>query len=192
MWLRGEGAALAACSLSLRVGVPPRLPRARLAWARSRAARVPPVAAMIFSLPGAPRAAGRRRARVLAAVRRSPARGAPRRRHRPCAGCRCNETLALNPTSAGSAISSTVLSFRAKGAIVSRQGAAARLPLYLYARVARALRPRTCFGLADLRLAGDCNLARDASGAAGGRTTPRGGALSRAREVSFRCRGPRV
>ena len=67
----------------------------------------------------------------------------------PSAMHQTNETLALNPTSAGSAISSTVLSFRAKGAIFPNQGAAARLPRYLYARVARALRPRTCFGLAD-------------------------------------------
>merc|ERR1719326_1730370 len=42
------------------------------------------------------------------------------------------------PTSAGSAISRIVLSFRANGAIVPNQGAAPRLPLDLVARAARA------------------------------------------------------
>ena len=57
---------------ALRVGVPPRLPRARLAWARSRAACVPPVAAMIFSLLGALRVpqAGAGRASSLPCVAR--------------------------------------------------------------------------------------------------------------------------
>ena len=62
---------------ALRVCVPPRLPRARLAWARSSASACRHGCGDDFSLPGAPRAAGRRRARVPAAVRRSPARGAP-------------------------------------------------------------------------------------------------------------------
>ena len=50
---------------------------------------------------------------------------------RRCVNCMFNETPALNPTSAGSAISSTVLSFRANGAIVPAGCAAtaAALPL---------------------------------------------------------------
>ena len=123
---------------------PSQADRPRLPWARSRAASVPPVAAMIFSLPGASRAARRRRARGLAAVRRSPARGAPRRRRRPCAGYRCNETLACTQPAPAARSRAPTSSGRRGRPSSPIQNAAPRLPRYVRcACCARTDRPRT-------------------------------------------------
>ena len=88
------------------------------------------------------------------------------------------ETLALNPTSAGSAISSIVLSFRAKGAIVPAGCAApaAALPL---ARTSRCARKRG-FGWGCAYQASSTSTSRLCLlvGAAGG-ARPRGAARRR-------------
>ena len=106
----------------------------------------------------------------------APRAGAPSAMHQP--GELLQETLALNPTKAGSAISRIVLSFRAKGAIVPAGCAApaAALPL---ARTSRCARKRG-FGWGCAYQASSTSTSRLCLlvGAAGG-ARPRGAARRR-------------
>ena len=146
------------------------------AWCspRLRAATVAARAARLGSLSRGVRAASCRDdffSPWRAACRR-PAPGARPRCRASLAGARrsavgdiaheraaCNETPALNPTSAGSAISRIVLSFRANGAIVPNQGAAPRLPRDLVARAARAPTVHAHQSVTSSAAPRDCNLA---------------------------------
>ena len=119
----------------------------------------------------------RRRSSELPSPRCVARQQARRRRGINKASC-LKETLALNPTSAGSAISRIVLSFRAKGAIVPAGCAApaAALPL---ARTSRCARKRG-FGWGCAYQASSTSTSRLCLlvGAAGG-ARPRGAARRR-------------
>ena len=148
------------------------------------------VAAASASQPPCPSSAGRGERAGGPGTPIAAVCGSARRRAVGDASTRraAQETLALNPTSAGSAISSIVLSFRAKGAIVPAGCAApaAALPL---ARTSRCARKRG-FGWGCAYQASSTSTSRLCLlvGAAGG-ARPRGAAR---RRFLSGGRGPRV
>ena len=164
-------------------------------------ARAYRTAAATASQPPCPSSAGRGERAGGPGTPIAAVRGSARRRAVGDASTRraaCNETLALNPTSAGSAISSIVLSFRAKGAIVPAGCAApaAALPLARTSRCARKRGPlvgthstASSLNFVSASRSRACRRRTASRGGARRRFTPELGAARVTRERAARTRG---